>query len=99
MGQGEATIEGEEIVIRVPFTGLVNGLDYQESAERAPGEKRTRIVNLAEFARDVVNELNSEDGQGIAPGDTPVHRLLDDAIRAAIENGSLTVEVGLEGEK
>ena len=94
-----ATIEGEEIVIRVPFEGLASGLDYQESAERAPGEKRTRIVNLAEFARDVVDELNSEDGLGIAPGDTPVHRLLDDAIRAAIENGSLAVEVGLEGKR
>jgi hypothetical protein len=94
-----ATIEGEEIVIRVPFAGLVNGLDYQESAEGVPGEKRTKIVDIAEFARDVVDELNSEDGQGIALGDTPVHRLLDDAIRAAIENGSLAVEVGSEGER
>ena len=51
--------------------------------------KRWKIINPAQFGKDVAYELNNEDGAG----DTLVTDLLDAVCERAVENGSLAVEI------
>ena len=46
------------------------------------------VTDLAEFARDVVRELNRE----AEDGTTPIHELLDRALAEAVDQGSLGCE-------
>lgn len=83
-------LEYDQIVIRVGIDTLAfcaeNGEAFQEYNE-ATGkyERLYRVENARQFADDVVLALNKEEEDGT----TPVHTLLDKAIEAAADNGSL----------
>lgn len=76
--EGRAEIEDGNIVIRVAIEclpAIVNGGPHSDTIE---------ITNAEEFARDLLRELQSESEDGT----TIVHRMFDDAILGAYENGA-----------
>jgi hypothetical protein len=77
-------IEHGEVVIRI-------GVDVLAfAAEKGPVfdmEDPPQIIDKNEWARDVVTELEREEEDGT----TPIHAMLDAAMRAAVEGGSLAV--------
>lgn len=72
----EAYIDGDDIVIRVPIRNL------PAAVEQGPLWPHAKVTDAKAFAKYVVNELNNECQ---IDGPTRVHRLLEDAIEAAIE--------------
>jgi hypothetical protein len=79
---GEARIEGDQIVFRVPIGYL------PEIAAGAPDGGTVTDANA--FARDLVVELNREDGDGLCP----FHRMFDAQVAEAINQGAEGVEIG-----
>lgn len=73
------------IVIRLPVDVLPDALKQNP---RDDSYYDTKICDLTEFARDVVRELNKEEEDGT----TPIHSLFDDAMSAAIDNGSVGID-------
>jgi len=65
-------------------------------ASMVDAEGPISIVDEAEFARDVMHELEADDDEGT----TPVHALFDKAAIAAAEGGSLGImsEDDMDGE-
>ena len=73
-------VEGGELVIRVG----VNRLDGHEDCEHIPALK---FDNRAEWVRDVIAEIEREEENG----QTPLNEMLDNAMVAALEQGSLGI--------
>lgn len=82
----EAFIEKGEIVIRVAVKALP--LAYEAGTDLGVHEPGFKITNARAFAKDLVRALNDEDEQGT----NPIHRLFDDAMAEAIEQGADGVE-------
>lgn len=76
-----AKIDGEEIVIRFPIAALTGVVPY--ALERAWGARNIAVVDKVAFAEELVVELNREEENG----DTPVHRMIDNAVVRAADNG------------
>ena len=78
---GEARIEGEYIIIRVPITLLDSVLDGAWAINSWP--VRYRTTDNMVFAKELCYALNNEDEQGT----TCIHKMFDSAIDYAIEQG------------
>lgn len=78
----KAIIEDGDIVIRVPLANLQFVLDGGFAC--AVYDRRYKITNIDGAAKDICNALNDEDEEGT----TPVHKLLDAAINATMNQGS-----------
>jgi hypothetical protein len=89
---GRAIIEVDCIVIRVPLASLPMVVD----GAWATGNLKTRlkITNIAEFAADIVHELNHESEDGT----TLVHRMFDKAMDEAVNQGAQGIEEHEEQE-
>lgn len=87
----EVNIEGQELVIRIGINTLQHATEHCERLRDHQNEKHdygppyVEVVNATILADDVRGQLLEEQEDGT----TPVHILLDDAIEAAFENGSL----------
>lgn len=80
-----ARIEGEDVVVRLRIKDIPMALKIaQEMRNMSPAT----ITDASAFAVDFVRELNREDEEGT----TPVMRLFDDMLDAAIDNGADGVE-------
>lgn len=78
------SIEGDEIVIRVPILALPDAFKYCDYVEGFdPEGPRPCVTDAAVFARELLGELQREEEDG----STVVTEMLDDAMRAAVENG------------
>lgn len=82
---GKAVIERGAIVIRVPLATLPMVLEGAWATNNL--NPRYKITNVDEFARDLVNELNSESEDGT----TRVHTMFDKAIEEAINQGAFGI--------
>jgi hypothetical protein len=85
-------IDRGELVIRMGVDSLAF------AAEKGPAfdmENAPTIIDKAGWARDVLTELCREEEDGT----TPVHQMLDDAFRNAVEGGSLAIMWSDESEK
>jgi hypothetical protein len=78
----EASIERGQVVIRVPIKNLP--LALKAGIDLGYIDPGVKITNAQAFAKDLVRALNDEDEEGT----TPIHRLLDEAITEAIEQGA-----------
>jgi hypothetical protein len=78
---GEAVIEGGNIVIRVPLEALQTVLDGSNPMYAIA--ERYRIVDGDTFAKEVCRAVNREDERG----DTPFHKMFDEAMEYAISQG------------
>ncbi len=78
---GEAIIEDDSIVIRVPVSALQLVLDGSNPMHQIA--ERYRIVNRDTFAKEVCRSINREDERG----DTPFHKMFDEAMEYAISQG------------
>jgi len=83
---GEAIIEGDAIVIRVPLATLPMVVEGAWATGNL--NPRMQITNLAEFSADLIRALNDEEEDGSAP----LHRLFDAAINEAINQGAFGIE-------
>lgn len=83
---GEAFIERGVIVIRLPIENLPVVL--QATPNIGEGEPWFKITDIEAFAKDLLYELNQED----EIGNTRVHRMFDEAILEAINQGADGVE-------
>lgn len=83
---GRAVIEDGTIVIRVPIANLAMVVE----GAWASGffQTRWKVTDPAQFAAELVNELNAESETGT----TRIHRMFDGAIEEAIEQGALGIE-------
>lgn len=79
-----ASIEGDQIVIRVPLDALPNASQVAWDDHYGLEEHDLHIVDVAVFADEFVRELNSEEEDGT----TLVHLMLDKAAVNAAENGA-----------
>lgn len=70
-------IEGDEIVIRLKIEALPGAL------AGGPHGLWMRVTNSGDAAKAMVRVLEAEEEDGT----TPVHRLFDDAMLHALENG------------
>lgn len=83
---GEAFIEGDAIVIRIPLENLPA---IVEGAWMAGGiNTRLKITDLRAFAKELCDEINREEEDGT----TPFHRMVDAATEAVSESGGEGVE-------
>ena len=82
-----AIIEGDEILIRIPFKNLPTLLKAAEDFEEVPHAK---IVDARVYATDVVQALNEEEPND---GTSLIDAMLDKALLEAIEQGSEGVEL------
>lgn len=88
-GLSEAVIEGNNIVIRVPVSTLPIAFEHWPDAPRdAEGDPLYRVTDAATFAKGVARYLNDESEDGT----TRIHRMLDDAMNEALEQGEEGVE-------
>lgn len=83
-------IEGDAIVIRLPIDVVPVCVDtaWARGFGDPTGKHEWAITNPEGFAADVVRELNREEEDGT----TPVHKLFDEVLAEAIEQGSQHVE-------
>lgn len=77
-----AIIEDGAIVIRVQISALQSIMDGGFAC--AAYDKRYRVTDPEGFAKEIARELNNEDEEG----STPVHKLFDDAINEALNQGA-----------
>jgi len=78
-----AKVEGDEIVMRIKISDL-NGAAWQGLSDVDPEIDDRESFDYTTLAEDMVSELNNESEDG----STPVHKLLDEAVTAAADNGS-----------
>lgn len=84
---GEAFIEGDAIVIRIPLENLPA---IVEGAWMAGGiNARLKITDLQAFAKELCSEINREEEDGT----TPFHRMVDAATEAVSENGGEGIDL------
>jgi len=81
----EATIEDDVIVIRLTVRHILSAM-AQHPDDMFRG---VTVSDVRGFAKDVVRAINEEDERGTSM----LHHMFDDAIDAAIEDGSMHVEI------
>jgi hypothetical protein len=86
-------IEKEQLVIRCPFDTLVWAFEASEDNNPYDDDSNKwkridRVVNVKEFAKDIKNEMLSEEEDGT----TPLILFFEKMFIAAVENGSLGIE-------
>lgn len=84
---GRAVIENEELVIRVPAKHLPTILEGAWAMNKL--DMRWKVTDAAEFAKELMYELNREDEQGT----TLIHRMFDKAIVNVIEGGGFGIDL------
>lgn len=82
---GEAVLEFDEIVVRVNVDALQDVVNGASSMGYVEGE--FKVTDRWEFAKELIRVLNGQDEQGC----TPLHKVFDDAIIEAIENGAFGI--------
>lgn len=83
---GKATVEGDSIVIRVPIDALQAVLDGSDPMHDLA--ERYRVSDRAEFAKEICRAINREDERG----DTPFHKMFDEAMEYSISQGCDGIE-------
>lgn len=83
---GRAVIEGGSVVIRFPLDAMQDALDGAWGMSIF--DVRQKITDLAEFAKEFRNELNSESENGT----TLIHRMADKAFLNMMEQGAFGFE-------
>lgn len=83
-------IEDNAIVIRLPFDALESATKYCPDLNEMAEDFEVEVVDINEWANDVLHELTMEEEDGT----TPVMRLFDAAFADAAENGSLGISLG-----
>lgn len=88
-----ACIEGNQLVVRIGIDTLAFSAEhcprfYDADKPLDADGPYVRVTNKRELAKDIVRELLREEEDGT----NPLHVLLDDAIEAAREDGSLGFE-------
>lgn len=78
----QCSVEGTDLVMRIGIGTLAWAAKKKNGG---PIENRVRIADKAELGKDVGNELMREDELG----NMPITDLLDAAIKAAAESGSV----------
>jgi hypothetical protein len=81
----EAKVEGDEIVIRLYVGNLPVIVNGGWACNALPPLK---VTDSGKFAKELCYALNAENEEGT----TPVHRLMDKCVIAAIEQGALGIE-------
>lgn len=81
-GGGSAVIEGDAVVIRFPIAALQSALDGAWGLNVF--DRRQKVTDEAEFAKEFCLELNSESENGT----TLIHRMADKAFVNMIEGGA-----------
>lgn len=83
---GQAIIEGDALVIRVSLAALPMVLEGAWAMGKF--DTRYKITDASEFAKELMHTLNREDEQGT----TAIHKLFDQAILDAIEQGAFGID-------
>ena len=83
---GQAVIEDGAIVIRVPFDTLPMILEGAWGLNAL--DVRYKITDVDAFVKDFVHQLNYED----ETGSTVIHRMFDEALDEAINQGAMGIE-------
>lgn len=83
---GQAIIEDDVIVIRLPIVNLPAVLEGSWLANGI--DTRFKVTDPAAFAESLVYELNTEDDNG----SNRIHKMFDRAINDAIDQGALGVD-------
>jgi len=87
------TIEGDDIVIRVTPTALKFATERGPALELWDDEagrfRKVEVTDLPAWRRGVLRALRDEEENG----DTPVHLLLDAALRHALEHGEPGISI------
>lgn len=78
---GEAVIENDCIVIRVPIDALQHVLDGSNPCYQIA--ERYRVVDAATFAKEICRSINREDERG----ESRFHKMFDAAMLHAIDQG------------
>jgi len=89
---GRAVIEGGSVVIRFPLDAMQDALDGAWGLHVF--DTRQKITDIAEFAKEFRNELNSESENGT----TLIHRMADKAFLEMMEQGAFGFEPHEEQE-
>lgn len=77
-----------KIVIELPISVLAKALYFSPENRDSDGDPAYRVTDKAAFADAIVEALDREEEDGT----TPLHRLFDAAMLAAIEDGAEGVE-------
>lgn len=88
----EVTVSNKVLRISIGVDILASAFDFSEFAKQFSSDlgeevQLFKVEDPVAFAKDVKNELEREEEDGT----TPVHKLLDAACEAAVENGSEAV--------
>ncbi len=86
-----ASLEGDELVIRIGTATLSHAAEHCPQLVPQPGKSDPPYCKVDDpemLVRDVCRELQREEEDGT----TPLHDLLDEAIAAAFDDGSLAFE-------
>jgi hypothetical protein len=86
------SIEDGDLVIRIGTRTLAWSLEHHPDLLNERAEPTYKVSDEAEFAKDVLRELEREEEDGT----TLVHLMLDKATKEALEQGSCAVKE--EGE-
>jgi hypothetical protein len=79
-----AEIDGGQLVVKIG----VNVLAFAALRKNGgPLVENERVTDSDQFAKDVLCELSKEEENG----DTPLYKLIDQAIRDAAENGCIAI--------
>ncbi len=87
----EAKIEGDDIVIRLYIGNLPVIVSGGWACNALPPLK---VTDSGELAKDLCRALNDENEEGT----TPLHRLIDKAVLAAVEQGAFGIDEISEDE-
>lgn len=83
-------VDGDELVIRIGTDALLHAVTMSDHwPVDYKGESLATITDRALFVQEIADELQRGNEQGA----TPVHLLFDEAAEAAMEAGTLAVEV------
>jgi hypothetical protein len=83
-GQMQVVVEGNAIVIRIPFEYLIHSAQTHQEFYDDDWDNRLVVDDVGVFANEVMQSLREESEDGT----TVVHVALDEAIANAVENGA-----------
>lgn len=81
-------IEGDQLVIRITTECLLHAVTCSSEWPTDEAGSPISITNGQLLVQEVIHELQREDEQGT----NPMHRMLDEAAMAALNNGSQAVD-------
>lgn len=83
-----AKIDGDRIVITIPFDALATACQVAWDEEYGVEEHSLKVTAPALLAHELVHELNREEEDGT----TLVHLMMDKAVIRATEDGAFGIE-------